>query len=200
MTFAKLPIGRVPRFNGVATLVAIGSIASVPLLTACFPRWASRLVLPLLAVTSVGIYLTVPDTERIIVVMVVVGIAAAVCLRAAVVPSPQVVAAIAFVMTTTAILDSGGRAVAIVRAAGCFGVLLAAPIARSLDGLRTGAPVERRPALTTLAVVHCVVVAWVSRGLVHQRSLAVVIPGVGGALVVATLLLLATARPVASRP
>ena len=195
MTLARPPISRVPRFSGGASLVAIGSIVGVPMLAACFPRWALRLALPLLGITSAGIYLTVPDTERVSLVMAIVVLATIVCFVASIEPHRLLVAVAAFVIMGAAILDSGGRAAAIARAAGCFGVLVAAPVAGWLNELRGDG--ERRAPPVALVVVHCLVVGWSSRVLIREVSLVHVIPAVAGALIVATGLLLATSQPVA---
>ena len=117
-----------------------------------------------------------------------------VCFDAAITVSPWVVAATAAVIMGTAILDSGGRTAAIIRASGCFGVLLVAPVA---GWLHKG---ERRPALATLVIVHCLVVAWSSRVLIRETSVVVALLGTGGALIAATALLFATARRVAATP
>jgi hypothetical protein len=179
----------------------LAAIVAVPVLAFHFPRWAARVVLPLLAITSAGIYLTVPDTERVKVVMAVLAIGGVVGFAAAITVPPWVIAATAFVMMGTAILDSGGRAAAIVRAAGCFGVLLALPVAGWLRKLpESGGGDERRPALVIIVVVHCLVVAWSSRALIRETAVGVVLLGAGGALVGATLLLFATARRVAATP
>jgi hypothetical protein len=207
LTFArrKPPAGRIPSLDGIASLVAFGSLVGVPLLAACFPRWAARMALPLLAVTSVGVYLTVPDTERVRVVMALMLIVAVVGFAANIEPNRFVVAAIAFVIIAVAILDSGGRGAAIARAAGCFGVLLAAPIAHWLPRLQPtndarDAHDERRPAVVTLVIVHCLVVGWASRALIRQTSVGLVVLACGAALVLATGILFATGRPVAADP
>jgi hypothetical protein len=175
-------------------LVAIGAIVLVPVLAAFFPRWAARLALPLLTITSMGVLLTVPDTERVSLIMALVLIGSVVCLAMTITPSHAVVAATAFVIIGGAIMDSADRDAAIARAIGCFGVLLAAPIAGWLNELRKSGDRERRPAETTLVAVHCLVVAWSSRGLIRETSLSYVVVAVGGALVAAVMILFATAR------
>ena len=78
-------------------------------------------------------------------------------------PPPLVVGAIAFVIIGAAVLDSAGRDEAIARAAGCFGVLLAAPVAGWLRELRENSDIERRPTIVSLVLLHCLVVGWSSR-------------------------------------
>ena len=200
MTLGVSPIGGVPRLDDGAFVVAIGSIVCVPLLVAWFPRWAGRVAVPLLAVTSVGVYLTVPDVERVSLVMIIVVVAAVYCFARGIAPDPIVVAGIAFLIIGAAILDSGGRGGAIVRAAGCFGVLLAAPVAGWFNALTKDGAVERRPALSVLVLVHCLVVGWSSRAFIREKSVSGVVPAVAAALVIATVLLLVVSRPVAAEP
>jgi 4-amino-4-deoxy-L-arabinose transferase-like glycosyltransferase len=129
-------------------------------------------------------------------VMTVMVFAAIVSSATPMAPQRGLVAAGAFVVMGAAILDSGGREAAIARAAGCFGVLLAAPIAGWLDELRRGND-ERRPPKVMLVIVHCLVVGWSSRALIRETSAAVVVPAVAAALILATLLLFGTSRRVA---
>ena len=200
MTLRVSPFGGVPRLNGDAFVVAVGSMVCVPLLVALFPRWAGRVTVPLLAITSAGVYLTVPDVERVSLVMVIVVVAAVYCFARAIAPDPIVVGGIALLIIGAAILDSGGRGGAIVRAAGCFGVLLAAPVAGWFNSLTKDGAVERRPALSVLVLVHCVVVGWSSRALIRENSVSGVVPAIAAALVIATVLLLMLSRPVAAEP
>ena len=203
MTFAKAKAGRAPRLEGITTLLPIVSIIAVPLLTFFFPRWAARMAVPLLAITSVGIYATVPDTERVKVVMAAMLVAGAVCLATRVTLAPLVPAALAFMMMGEAILDSGSRGAPMVRAAGCFGVFLVAPVAAWLQQWRADdgdQERERRPALITLIAVHCVLMVWSSRLQIRETSSAAVVLGTGLALVLGTAVLFATARPVAPTP
>src|SRR5437868_14852034 len=79
---AKKRSTQLPKLNGLATLAAIASIIGVPLLAALFPRSAAKIVMPLLAITSVGVYLTVPDTERVSLIMALAIMAAIVTFAA----------------------------------------------------------------------------------------------------------------------
>jgi hypothetical protein len=200
LSTAKKRGGGGPRIEGAALIVAIAAIIGVPLLSAYFPRWVGRMTVPLLAVTSIGVYLTVPDTERVSVVMAVMFVAAVVCFAAEVRPPPLVVGITAFVIIGAAIRDSGGRAEAIARAAGCFGVLLAAPVAGWLHEVRENNEVERRPSIAVLVVLHCVVVGFSSRGLIRDRSIFLVAAACGAALLVSVAILFAMARPVSVEP
>ncbi|MEY2423149.1 MAG: hypothetical protein QOI95_3216 [Acidimicrobiaceae bacterium] len=200
MTLAGLPFVRPPRLHGIAAVVALGAIVGVPLLSAFFPRSAARLAVPLLAITSVGIFLTVPDTERVSLVMAVMLVAAVVCLASEITPNQWAIAATALVVIGVAILDSAGRGAAIVRATGCFGVLLAAPLAEWLNRLRTNAELERRSNTIVLVVAHCLVVGFASRALIRETSMTLVVPAVGGALFLTAVLLFAVSRPAATEP
>lgn len=156
--------------------------------------------MPLLAITSIGIYATVPDTERVSLAMGLMLVVMVVYAGLAIAPNQVVLAAAAFVEIGAVILDSGGRGAAIARATGCFGVLLAAPIAGWLNQLRTSGDLEWQPPITLLVAMHCLLVGWSSRALVRETSLAPVVVTSGGALAAAVLLLFAIARPVAVEP
>jgi hypothetical protein len=158
------------------------------------------MTVPFLAVTSVGVYLTVPDTEHAIQVMPVMLMAAIVCFVASV-RLPAILGSLAsIVIVGAALADSAGLGAPIARATGCFGVLLAAPVAGWLNQLRTEEGSERRPTMTTLVIVHGIVVGWSSRALIRQESVGLVVIAVGVALVAAVAVLFATARPVAVEP
>ena len=156
--------------------------------------------MPLLAVTSMGVFVTVADTERVRVTMVLVVAVTVVYLAWAITPGPVVLAAVAFAIVGAAVLDSAGRTAPIVRAAACFGVLLASPIADVLNKLRTSGASERRPPLAVLVIVHCLVVAWSSRLLVRETSPVPVSLACGGAVFAAVLLLFAIAPRVDVEP
>lgn len=161
--------------------------------------------MPLLAVTSVGVYLTVPDTEHAIKVMAVTVIAAIACFAASIalprIKLPGIVASpVAVLIVGAALADSAGRGYPIARATGCFGVLLAAPVAGGLNRLRTRQGGQRRPTMATLAIVHCLVVGFSSRALIRQESVGLVVAAVGGALLAAVVILFVTARPVTVEP
>jgi hypothetical protein len=197
VTLARDQFSRAPDLSGSALLVAIGSIIGVPVLVAAFPRQTAWLAMPLLVVTAAGVCLTVPDIERVTLVMAVVVLAAIVSLAAAIAPNRFLGSAIAFVIMGAAILDSGGRAAAIARAAGCFGVLLAAPVAGWLNELRRSA-IKRHPPISLLVIVHCLVVGWSSRALIRETSVRRVVPAIAAALIGATILLIGASRPVAA--
>jgi hypothetical protein len=156
--------------------------------------------MPLLAITSIGIFVTVADTERVSVTMALMLVVMVIFVGTAMKPNEAVLGAAAFVLIGAAILDGGDRGAAIARAAGCFGVLLAAPIAGWLNALRKSGDVEWRPPVVVLGAVHCLLVGWSSRVLVREETTGVVAAAVGGALVAAVLILFAFARPVAVEP
>jgi hypothetical protein len=196
VTLARLHFSQTPPITGGALWIAVGSIVGLPVLAALFPRRAAWLALPLLVITGVGICLTVPDIERVTLVTAGLVLATIVCLAIANAPNRFVFAAIALVMVEAAILDSGGRGAAIVRAVGCFGVFLIAPVSGWLNELRSGT-VKIHPPNALLVIVHCVLVGWSSRGLIRETSLSRVLPAIAAALLVATALLVAASRPVA---
>lgn len=194
---ARKKVGRLPKLDTVGTLAALVAIVAVPVLAALFPRREVKLVMPLLAITSVGVYLTVPDTEHVSVVMALVIMAAIVTFAASISPHPLVVGATAFVIMGAAIMDCGGREASIVRAAGCFGVVIAAPVSGWLEELRNGDRL-RQPNLTILVVLHCVLVGWSSRALIRQESITLVVVADAIAFAVALIVLVVAARPVAA--
>ena len=196
MTLARLHFSQTPPISGGALWIAVGSIVGLPLLAALFPRRAAWLPMPLLVITAVGICLTVPDIERVTLVAAGLLLTTSLCLATANAPNRFVLAAIALVMVEAAILDSGGRGAAVVRAVGCFGVFLIAPAYGWLNELRSGA-VKIHPPNSLLVIVHCLVVGWSSRVLIRETSLSRVLPAIAAALVVATALLVAVSRPVA---
>jgi hypothetical protein len=196
LTLARFAVRRTAESSTAAALAGYAAIVGVPLLAAFFPRWAARLALPLLAVTSMGIVVTVPDTERVALALVLVVVAVVVYAAWGAEPTRTVLVVTAMVIMLAAILDSGERPAAIVRSVGCFGVVLAAPLAAWLNALRTSAGDERRPPLVLLVVVHCLVVACSSRPLVHETALAPVLAVSVGAEVAAVLALFAIAPKV----
>jgi hypothetical protein len=198
LTVSELRITHIPRLHGSGLLVAAGAVVAVPVLAACLPRWANRMVLALFVITSAGIVLTVPDVERVTAMMVILLVAAVVCEVNDIELSQLAIALIALAIMVTAVLDSGGRAAAIARAAGCFGVLLALPVAGWLNEVRSDQSQPRRPWFAVLLGVHCAVVAFSSRALIRQKSISIVTLAIGGALIVATLVLFLTSRRVAT--
>jgi hypothetical protein len=195
LTFAKLAVRRTAESPTVAALFGYLAIVAVPFLAACFPRWAARLAMPLLGVTSMGILVTVPDTERVRVTMVLMVVATVAYAATGVAPARWVLGSAAAILMYAAILDSADRPAPIVRAAGCFGVLVAAPLAAWLNSLRAGG--ERRPPLVVLVGVHCLVVACSSRLLVRDTALLPIVATSGGAIVAAVVVLCAIAPRVA---
>ncbi len=174
--------GLLPDFKGSAPLFALGAVVAVPAFVALSPAWLRRWLLPMLAVTSMGVYATVPDTEHVSVVMLVVVAAAIVTLVARVEVHPAVGAAIAFVIVLAALADSAGLPAPIVRAIGCFAAFLAVPVAARLRP-------DARPALLTVLVTHGVVAVFASRALIRERSALLVVVAVAVALAIAVAVL-----------
>ncbi len=155
-----------PRLRGIAILGAIAAVIGVPTLVALAPPWLRRWTVPMLAVTSMGVWATVPDTEHVFPVMLVVvvaGIAAFVIGKDA----PGFVAAgIALVIVVAALADSAGRAAPIGRAAGCFAALLVVPIVQRIaDAHERG-----RPPIVAVLVSHGLVAVFASRALIRDES------------------------------
>jgi hypothetical protein len=193
VTFAREAARRAAEHEPGADLVGLIAMVAVPLLAAGFPRWAAQWAMPLLAVTSMGIFVTIADTERVSVAMVLVVAGTVLCLASGFNPPRAALACVALAVIGAAVLDSDGRTAPIVRAVGCFGVLLAAPIADALNNLRTLHGGRRRPPVAVLGGVHCVVVAWSSRLLVRETSAVPVVLACGGALLLAVVILFAIA-------
>lgn len=150
-----------------AVPMIVGATLAGGALTASFDRvlGARGLAPALLAVTTLGIYLTTPDTEHSAVLL---GVALPVALLAC--PWPLATlgvggsfASVAVVAWVVAI-DGLGRDGALVGGIACLGVLVIEPAVRALDR-RTGpasAPVPLRYSATVVAV-HVVLVAVCSR-------------------------------------
>jgi hypothetical protein len=196
VTLARHHFSQPPPLSGGGLLIAVGSIVGLPVLVALFPRRAAWLAMPLLVITAGGICLTVPDIERVTLVMAGVVLATIVSLAVANAPNRFIFSATALVMVEAAILDSGGREAAVARAIGCFGVLLVAPVVGWLNELRSG-PFKRHPPISLLVIVHCLVVGSSSRALIRETSVSRVALAVAVALTGATVLLFAASRPVA---
>jgi hypothetical protein len=122
-------------------------------------RWRRRgLAMPLLAVSTVGIYLTVPDVEAAVVVL---GAALPLTLlgwpvpfwRSHPPPSLGVVGALAAagLLVWTVASGGAGRPGSVVGGLGCLGVLAVEPLARLLDPRRRSPLAGERAAWTALA-------------------------------------------------
>jgi hypothetical protein len=156
-------------------------------------RWA-RLALPLLSVSTAGIYATTPDTEQILIVLgAVLGVTVVGWwpgLGIGTVAAP----AVAGLVTWTVAVDGRGRHSAIVGGLGCLGLLVAEPVAAALR--RRGRSVPR---LGSLRAVVGGVVVQVAVVLVASR-VAGLRPATGEALVIAVILLAAVALVLVVKP
>lgn len=121
----------------------------------------------MLAMTSIGVYLTVPETQHVIPMMAIAVIAAAIFLATSSAPPPPAIVLVAGGILATGLHDATGNRAAMVRVVGCFGVLLVAPIARRVT---EGRHELWEPRSSSLLVVHGFVVAVSSRALVHSHS------------------------------
>jgi len=177
--------------KGTAALIAYTGIVAVPVLVALNPKWLRQWTVPMLAVTSMGVYATVPDTEHVQTVMLVmVPIGAACALLRLKVPG-IISAGAAAVILWQAYYDVAGQAPPVVRAIGCFAALLAMPVAALLARLTD----RGRPATLLVLVTHGAVAVFASRALVHQRSLPLVAFVIGTVLVGAVAVLYLFSRP-----
>jgi hypothetical protein len=182
--------GFIPRLEGDAQLLAVVGVLGVPVLVALCPPWLRRWFMPMLAVSSIGIYLTVPDTEHVLTVMLIVVLVAigSFALR---LELPSLLAAgVAVVMMVNALADSAGQPAPIARAIGCFGALLAVPVARYAS-TRAG---RGEPAVPPVLLAHCAVVLFSSRALIREESPKMVVAAVAIALAGAVTFLVATAK------
>lgn len=138
-------------------------------LVGCFDsRWRSRGFGPiLLALTLVGVYLTVPETKRTLVLM---GAAVVIALTAWPVPLASVgwagsLAATGLVVSMT-VLDGLDRPSSIVGAVACLGLLIVEPMARALVGGRQS-PLDALPtswwSVPVVAAAHLAIVLVASR-------------------------------------
>jgi hypothetical protein len=170
------------RLTGVAQLLAFVGVVGVPLLVGLGPRWLRRWTIAMLAVTSMGVWATVPDTEYVLIVMVVVVVAAIVVFPTGWEAPPLVSAAVALVIMLAAVEGSAGNAAPIARAIGCFAALLAVPVA----GRLMGSSEERHPLPVVVLAIHTIVALVCSRALIRQES-ASLVTGVVAVALLATV-------------
>ena len=176
--------------SGTAALFAYTGIVAVPVLVALNPAWLRRWTVPMLAVTSIGVYYTVPDTERVRTVMFVVVPIACVCALVRVKVPALVAAAVAVVILWQAIQDAHGAAPPIIRSIGCFAALLAMPVAALLTRLAK----RGRPATLVVLVTHGAVAVFASRAFVREKSVGLLVVAIGAALLVAVVVLFVASR------
>ena len=94
------------------------------------------------------------------------------------------------VMMVNALSDSASRPAPIARAVGCFGALLALPVARLVSARLS----KGEPRLVPVLAVHCGTAAFCSRALIRQESAALVVAAVAAVLLAAVVALVTTAR------
>jgi hypothetical protein len=183
--------------DGVGMVLAVAAVLAVPLLTWRFPRPAQRLVLPLLAVTSIGVYATVPDTEHVRLTMLLAVVVAVACVATKFVPPPAVGAVIALIIVAAAITDCADQNAALARAIGCFGALVVAAPAEWINARRDA---SRRPTIAALAIIHCVVAVFSSRALIRQESTTLVVLAVAAVLTAALAVLVTASSAISAEP
>ena len=154
------------------------------------PRTDRFAVAPVLsAVTVFGVWVTVPETQHVVVLMgAVLPVAAVAFLRPTRLGIPGAFAAVAVIAWVVEV-DGQARDGAVVGSLACLGLLLLEPVLRraglvppdepALEG-RSQLPRSRAASL----VVHVVLVAWCSRvaGMVDQAVVALALVAVGFAV------------------
>jgi hypothetical protein len=176
----------------VRLLVALGAAVGGALAAAFDHRWRTSGVPPvILAVSVAGLYLVVPETMQ---VLVVLGVAVPIALLGlgAVVSLGSAGAYVsAGLLAWTAGIGGAARPSSIVGGLGCLGLLVVEPLARMLTGRGSGLEViPRRWSLVALSAIQVVLAGIASRVAGVQRSAGV------AALVVFAELGLATALAV----
>jgi hypothetical protein len=162
---ASLPDG-LPRWMPMA--VVIGTVVSAAALASFGARYPTT-PLPglLLPITAVGIYLTTPDTERVLVLLGATATLALVALvgrPTRITPAPAF--AIAGLVLWISASDSRGRPASFLPAAACLGLLVAEPLGRALmfAVTRRPAPVRSRVAAALGVALHGGLALWIVRG------------------------------------
>lgn len=185
-----------PRWFWVVVVVAVA--VGGPLVGAFDARWRSQGYGPiLLAVTVAGAYLTVPDTERMLVLL---GAAGVLVLSAW--PWPLGSLGRAGSLSATglvvwaATLDGAYRSSSVVGAVACLGLLVVEPVARGMLR-RHRSPLEGLQgkwwSVPAVAAFHLAVVLVASRGAGLRPDLGEAALVAGADLVVALVLVLAAA-------
>lgn len=161
------------RGNGALVLLVFVAAA-----LATFGGWEEGRTWPrasglLVAVSALGVYATVPDTEH---ALALLGAAAVVAVAAWIAPvcrlGPWGTAAGALAVVGIALVDNAGRDSALLRGAACAGVFLLAPVARRLRTSMGRAARAPRGWLDTATVVvlHTAVVGLCAALNEHRRS------------------------------
>jgi hypothetical protein len=185
-----------PRPSWIAVLVVVSVAIGGPLVANFDRRFGARgWPLVLYAVTAVGVYATVPDTER---ALVLLGVSVPLLLLgwpAALVSlgSSGSYAAVG-VLVWVAATDGRGRETAIIGAIACLGLLVIEPAARLLRGRRATVLAALPTSIWTVLPVagaHLVIVYVASRvaGLRHAIGAAATIVVIESVIVVAALFL-----------
>ena len=169
VTFAAVGTPGWARALTFLSVVGVGSSA------ASVDQQAPTFTFALLAVSALGAYATVPDTEQ---ARVLVGALLPVAVVAVVwrrVPEHSGPASAVALLAWVALVGGVGRPGSVVGALGCLGVLVLVPLAR-------------RSGLVRLAVVHVALVAIASRVAGHRQSawtaLAILVPTMAIAMIV----------------
>jgi len=196
-THLQVASGRAnPRPSWIALLVVVSIAIGGPLVANFDRRFGARgWPLVLYAVTAVGVYATVPDTERALVLLgvsvplLLLGWPAALMSLGSA-GSYAAVGALVWVAAT----DGRGRQTAIIGAIACLGLLVIEPAARLLRGRRATVLAVLPTSIWTVLPVagtHLAIVFVASRiaGLRHAISAAATIVVLESLIVVAALFL-----------
>jgi hypothetical protein len=195
-THLQVASGRAPRPSWIAPLVVASIAIGGPLVANFDRRFGARgWPLVLYAVTVVGVYATVPDTER---ALVLLGVSVPLLLLGWPVAlmslgsagSYAAVGALVWVAAT----DGRGRQTAIIGAIACLGLLVIEPAARLLRGRRATVLAVLPTSIWTVLPVagtHLAIVYVASRiaGLRHAIGAAATIVVIESVIVVAALFL-----------
>ena len=186
-------------------LLVLTVVLGGPLVGSFDERWSDRGYGPvLMAGTVAGVYLTVPDTERLLVVLGVAGVLALTGW-----PRPVAhlgwagsLAATGLVLWAAA-LDGASRPSAVVGSMACLGLLAVEPVARALLRDR-GGPLDPLAgswlALPVVAAAHALVVVVASRGAGLRSDLPTAAAVAGADLGIALVLCLAVGLVFGARP
>lgn len=158
-----------------------GSLAAV----AEQPPGRAGLGPPLLALSALGVYFTVPDTEEAMVLLAAAGPVAVLGwpLRIAALGTGGAMAAAGLLAWTVA-AGGYGRSSSIVGGLGCLGLLVLEPVARRIAGAQLRASPQRGAPAVFVLSTHLAVVYLASRVVGVRRSVGEALALAGGLLVV----------------
>jgi len=170
----------------VRAAVAVGTLAGGTLAAVAEqPPGRAGLGPPLLALSALGVYFTVPDTEEAMVLLAVAGPVAVLGwpLRIAALGTGGAMAAAGLLAWTVA-AGGYGRSSSIVGGLGCLGLLVLEPVARRIAPAHPRASAPRAAPAVFVLSVHLAVVYLASRVVGVRRGVDEALALAGGLLVV----------------